>query len=104
LGIRFPASGRSDQNSASGQFGLLHNQHRLQKNRGTTREENSKYTHSGEDMAKKKKPKRFSAVEAVKAMAREQIGSPPVEQVVPNRKKKPERHKSTLGKLLGESE
>jgi hypothetical protein len=55
-------------------------------------------------MAKKKKLKRFSAVAAVKAVAREQIGSPPVEQVLPNRKKKPERHKPTLGKLLGETE
>ena len=55
-------------------------------------------------MAKKKKPKRFSAVEAVKTMAREHIGSPPVEQVVPNRKKKPERHRPTLGMLLGETE
>ena len=51
-------------------------------------------------MAKKKKMKRFSAVEAVKAMAHERIGSPPVEQVVPNRKKKAEKHKLTLGKLL----
>jgi hypothetical protein len=55
-------------------------------------------------MAKKKKVKRFSAVEAVKAMAREQIGSPPVEQVVPNRKKKGEKHKPTLGRLLAETE
>jgi hypothetical protein len=55
-------------------------------------------------MAKKKKMKRFSAVEAVKAMAREQIGSPPVEQVVPNRKKKAEKHKATLEKLLSEPE
>lgn len=55
-------------------------------------------------MAKKKKVKRFSAVEAVKAMAREQIGTPPLEQVVPNRKKKAEKHKPTLGKLLEETE
>lgn len=55
-------------------------------------------------MAKKKRVKRFSAVEAVKAMAREQIGSPPVEQVVPNRKKKEEKYKPTLGKLLKETE
>jgi hypothetical protein len=55
-------------------------------------------------MAKKKKVKRFSAVEAVKAMAREEIGSPPVEQVVPNRKKKAEKHKPTLGKLLKETD
>ena len=55
-------------------------------------------------MAKKKKVKRFSAVEAVKAMAREEIGSPPVKQVVPNRKKKAEKHKPTLGKLLKETD
>jgi hypothetical protein len=55
-------------------------------------------------MARKKKQKRFSAVEAVKAMAREQIGNPPVEQVVPNRKKKAEKHKPTLGKLLEDTE
>jgi len=55
-------------------------------------------------MAKKKKVKRFSAVDAVKAMAREQIGSPPVEQVVPNRKKKAEKHKPTLGRLMRDAE
>lgn len=54
-----------------------------------------------EAMAKKKKPKRFTAVEAVKAMAREQIGAPPASRVVPNRKKKKtEKHKPTLEKLL----
>jgi hypothetical protein len=50
---------------------------------------------------KKKKPKRFTAVEAVKTMAREQIGAPPASRVVPNRKKKKtEKHKPTLAKLL----
>jgi hypothetical protein len=69
------------------------------------RQGNFGFTLTGENiMAKKKRVKRFSAVEAVKAMAREQIGSPPVEQVVPNRKKKAERHKPTLGKLLEETE
>jgi hypothetical protein len=53
-------------------------------------------------MAKKKKAKRFTAVEAVKTMAREQIGSPPVSRLVPNRKKKTEKHKPTLEKLLRE--
>jgi hypothetical protein len=53
-------------------------------------------------MAKKKKLKRFTAVEAVKTMAREQIGAPPASRVVPNRKKKTERHKPTLGRLLDE--
>jgi len=52
---------------------------------------------------KKRKPKRFTAVEAVKTMAREQIGAPPASRVVPNRKKKKtEKHKPTLEKLLGE--
>jgi hypothetical protein len=54
-------------------------------------------------MAKKKKVKRFRAVAAVKALARERIGMPPPTQVVPDRKKrKKEKHKPTLGKLLGE--
>ena len=53
----------------------------------------------------KKKPKPFTAVEAVKTMAREQIGAPPASRVVPNRKKKKsEKHKPTLGKLLREQE
>jgi hypothetical protein len=54
---------------------------------------------------KRKKPKRFTAVEAVKTMAREQIGAPPASRVVPNRKKKKtEKHKRTLEKLLAEPE
>jgi hypothetical protein len=54
--------------------------------------------------AKKKKPKRFTAVEAVKSMARAQIGEPPASRVVPNRKqKKAEKHKATLEKLLDEA-
>jgi len=51
-------------------------------------------------MPRKKKPKRFQAVTAVKELARERVGTPPAEKVVPNKKKKPERHKPTLGKLL----
>jgi hypothetical protein len=53
-------------------------------------------------MAKKKKSKRFTAVEAVKTMAREQIGAPPASRVVPNHKKKPQKHKPTLEKMLDE--
>jgi hypothetical protein len=56
-------------------------------------------------MAKKKKLKRFTAVQAVKTMAREQIGAPPALRVVPDRKKKKKRtqkHKPTLGKMLDE--
>jgi hypothetical protein len=52
---------------------------------------------------KKKKKKRFTAVEMVKAMARAQIGTPPTSKIVPDRKKKEsEKHKKTLGRLLGE--
>jgi hypothetical protein len=52
---------------------------------------------------KKKKPKRFRAVEAVKALARERIGTPPAQRVVPDRRKRErEKHKPTMGKLLGD--
>lgn len=53
-------------------------------------------------MAKKKKIRRFRAVTAVKELARERVGSPPAEKIVVEKKKKPEKHKPTLGKLLGE--
>jgi hypothetical protein len=52
---------------------------------------------------KKKKPKQFRAVETVKAMARERIGTPPAARILPDSKKrKREKHRSTLGRLLGE--
>ena len=53
-------------------------------------------------MSRRKKPKRFLAVTAVKELARERVGSPPPEKIVPNKKKRPEKHKPTLGKLLEE--
>lgn len=54
-------------------------------------------------MPKKKKISRFSAVKEVKAMARERIGIPPAEKVVPDRKKKKvEKYKNTLGDLLND--
>jgi hypothetical protein len=57
-------------------------------------------------MAKKKrKPKKFSAVDQVKAMARAQIGAPPAGRVVPDsRDKKMDKHKFTLGKMLQSDE
>ena len=56
-------------------------------------------------MVKKKKAKRFRAVTAVKELARESVGAPPAGQIVVEKKKKPEKHKPTLGKLLeGEQE
>jgi hypothetical protein len=54
-------------------------------------------------MAKKRKPKKFSAVQAIKELARERIGAPGTEQVVPDRKKKKkssEKHKHTLRQML----
>jgi len=55
-------------------------------------------------MAKKKKVKRFRAVTAVKELARERVGAPPSGKIVLEKKKKPEKHKPTLRKLLSESE
>ena len=55
-------------------------------------------------MARKKKPKRFGAVQAVKELARERMGAPPSEMVVPHKNKKADKHKATLGKLLVEGE
>jgi hypothetical protein len=51
----------------------------------------------------KKKKKRFDVTKAVKAAAREQIGSPPVARIVPDKKKRPaQKHKATLGRMLRE--
>jgi hypothetical protein len=58
-----------------------------------------------EVVPRKKKQKRFRAIEALKALARERIGSPKPSRVVANRKqKKTEKHKPTMGTLLGERE
>lgn|GEM_PF-409432 len=51
-------------------------------------------------MAKKKKVKRFRAVQAVKELARERVGAPPAEKIVIEKKKKPEKYKPTLDSLL----
>jgi hypothetical protein len=55
-------------------------------------------------MPRKKKQKRFQAVTAVKELARERVGAPPAEKIVVEKKKKPEKYKQTLEKLLEESE
>jgi hypothetical protein len=55
-------------------------------------------------MPRKKRMKRFRAVTAVKELARERVGSPPSGKIVIEKKKKPEKHKPTLTKLLGENE
>ncbi|HLV88368.1 MAG TPA: hypothetical protein VKV39_15380 [Candidatus Sulfotelmatobacter sp.] len=54
-------------------------------------------------MPRKKKPKRFRAVTAVKELARERVGTPPSEKIVVEKTKKPEKYKPTLGKLLADS-
>jgi hypothetical protein len=62
---------------------------------------------AGETVARKKKSKRFSATKAVKAAAREHIGTPPPTRRTPTlleKTRKPEKHKPTLGTLLGEGE
>ena len=52
-------------------------------------------------LVKRKKPKPFRAADAVKAAAREKIGSPPPTRREPDLKKEGrEKHKPTLGKLL----
>jgi hypothetical protein len=54
--------------------------------------------------SKPKKSKPFRAVTAVKELARERVGSPPAEKIVIEKKKKPEKYKPTLEKLLGDPE
>jgi hypothetical protein len=56
------------------------------------------------NMARKKKVKRFQAVQAVKELARERMGAPPTGQIVPHKNKKPAKHKPTLRKLLDDTE
>jgi hypothetical protein len=54
-------------------------------------------------VAKRKKSRPFRAVKAVKAMARERIGAPPSQRIVPDKKKTPktsEKHKPSLAKLM----
>jgi hypothetical protein len=53
-------------------------------------------------MARKKKVKRFQAVQAVKELARERLGAPPTGKIVPNKKKNAARHKPSMEKLLEE--
>ena len=55
-------------------------------------------------MARKKKVKKFRAVTAVKALARERLGTPPPTQVAEDKKKDRQtpKHKLTLRKLLSE--
>jgi hypothetical protein len=54
-------------------------------------------------MARKKKPVKFSATKAVKAAAREQIGTVPPTRAVPEKTKETRtKHKPTLNKIIEE--
>ena len=54
-------------------------------------------------MPRKKKPKPFRAVTAVKALAREVVGTPPsTRREESSNRPKREKHKPTLGKMLTE--
>ena len=57
--------------------------------------------------SKPRKPKPFRAAAAVKAAAREAIGTPPPTRAAPSDKKrkgKTEKHKPTLSRLIGDGE
>jgi hypothetical protein len=57
----------------------------------------------GKSLVSKTKKRVFSVVKAVKSNAREQIGSPPAERVIPDPKQKAAakpKHKETLQNLL----
>ena len=57
----------------------------------------------GDGTVKKKRAKKFQAVQAVKELARERVGRVPATKIVPNKSGRGEtKHKPTLGKLLGE--
>ena len=55
-------------------------------------------------MARKKRVKQFRTMTAVKELARKHMGTPPAGKVVLEKKKKPEKHKPTLKKLLNETD
>jgi hypothetical protein len=55
----------------------------------------------------KKKVKKFSAVKAVKANARERVGQPKAERVIaekPREERRKTKHKSTLDQILNREE
>jgi len=50
-------------------------------------------------MARKKKPKKFTAANEARRRARELAGSPPVERIVPDKRLKPPKHKKSVEEL-----
>ncbi len=56
-------------------------------------------------MPAKRKPKKFSAVKAVKSLARDRVGTPPpVKREEAGRPRQKQKHKKTLSDLLGTDE
>jgi hypothetical protein len=53
---------------------------------------------------KKRKKKTFTAAKAVKSMARSAIGTPPPVQREESQKRRQEKHKPTLGKMLSDTD
>ena len=47
-------------------------------------------------MAKKKKPRKFTAANEARRRAREVVGTPPIERIVPDKRRKPPKHKKIL--------
>jgi hypothetical protein len=47
-------------------------------------------------LAKKKKTRKFTAANEARRRAREVAGTPPVERIVPDKRRKPPRHKKAL--------
>jgi hypothetical protein len=55
--------------------------------------------------SKPRKPKPFRAATAVKAAAREKVGTPPPTRAAPaDKKRKSEKHKPTLNEILRDAE
>jgi hypothetical protein len=47
-------------------------------------------------MARKKSAKKFTAANEARRRARQSVGAPPAERVVPDKRKKPPKHKKNL--------
>ena len=47
-------------------------------------------------MSPKKKRRKFNAGQAARRVAREIVGQPPVERVIPDKRRKPPKHKKSL--------
>ena len=63
----------------------------------------SGFTRRSRRVAKKKKVKKFSAVAAVKSLARERVGMPPATRRDPDiTKERKEKHKLSIEKLMEE--